>query len=47
MGELLKPIRRYVSPAGNNKVADWYNALSSQERADADEFIKNMRKIGD
>ncbi len=40
----LKPILCYVSPAGNNKIADWYEALSVEERADADEFIKNMRK---
>jgi hypothetical protein len=42
--EQLKPIWCYVSPAGNNKIADWYEDLSVQERADADEFIKNMRK---
>jgi len=40
----LKPVRCYVSPAGNNKIADWYRGLSVQERADADEFIKSMRK---
>lgn len=40
----LKPIRCYRSPAGNNKIKDWYSGLSSQERADADEFIKDMRK---
>lgn len=40
----LKPVRCYVSPGGNNKIADWYKDLSVQERADADEFIKNMRK---
>jgi hypothetical protein len=44
MADALKPIRCYVSPAGNNKIADWYNDLSVQERADTDEFIKDMRK---
>jgi len=44
MADALKPVRCYVSPAGNNKIADWYNDLSVQERADADEVIKNMRK---
>lgn len=44
MANELKPVRCYVSPAGNNKIADWYEALSIQERADADEYIKNMRK---
>jgi hypothetical protein len=42
--ERIKPIWCYVSPAGNNKIADWYEGLSVQEQADADEFIKNMRK---
>jgi len=37
-------IRCYVSPAGNNRVADWHAGLSSQERADADEFLRLMRK---
>lgn len=36
-------IRCYVSPAGNNKIADWYNGLSMQGKADADEFLRNMR----
>ena len=40
----LKPILCYVSPAGNNKIAEWYWELSVEERADADEFIKDMRK---
>jgi hypothetical protein len=44
MADDLKPVRCYVSPGGNNKIADWYNKLSVRERADADEFIKNMRK---
>src|SRR5437667_874839 len=44
MADELKPVRCYVSPAGNNKIADWYEQLSTQERADADEFIKGMRK---
>ena len=42
--EWLRPVRCYVSPAGNNKVEDWYRALLPQERAYADEFIKSMRK---
>jgi hypothetical protein len=40
----LKSILCYVSLAGNNKIADWYDDLSAQGKADADEFIKNMRK---
>ena len=44
MDEWRAKIRCYVSPAGNNKVADWYGELSSQEKADADEFLKAMRK---
>ena len=40
----LKPIRCYVSPSGSNKISAWYESLVPQERADADEFIKNMRK---
>ena len=42
----MKTIRCYVSPppAKRNKIADWYNDLSPQECADADDFIKNMRK---
>ena len=40
-------IRCYVSPAGNNKIADWYNDLSAQEQSDADEFLKNMRLTPD
>ncbi len=47
MADDLKPTFCYVSPAGNNKIADWYEALSVQERADADEFIKDMRKTAD
>jgi hypothetical protein len=38
------PIRCYRSRAGNNLIADWYAGLTIQERADADEFLKNMRK---
>ena len=38
------PIRCYVSPAGNNKIADWYCGLSRQEKADADVFLDAMRK---
>jgi hypothetical protein len=44
MTDALKPVRCYVSPAGKNKIAEWYQELSIQQRADADEFIKNMRK---
>lgn len=45
--EELKPILCYVSPAGNNKISEWYSGLSVGERADADEFIKNMRRTKD
>ena len=38
------PIQCYVSPAGNNKIAQWYAGLSAQEKADTDEFLKAMRK---
>ncbi|MGA3043307.1 MAG: hypothetical protein ABSF54_21235 [Bryobacteraceae bacterium] len=38
------PIRCYVSGAGNNLIADWYARLTVQEKADADEFLKDMRK---
>ena len=43
----MRSIRCYISPppASRNKIADWYNDLSAQERADADEFIKNIRKL--
>jgi hypothetical protein len=44
MSEAIKPVRCYVSPAGNNKIGDWYRGLSVQGRADADEFIKLMRR---
>jgi hypothetical protein len=47
MADDLKPIHCYVSPAGNNKIEDWYGGLSVQERSDADEFIKIMRKTKD
>jgi hypothetical protein len=47
MADGLKLVRCYVSPAGNNKIADWYGGLSAQERSDADEFIKNMRRTKD
>lgn len=40
-------IRCYVSPAGNNKIQDWYQALSAQARADADAFITFMRRTAD
>jgi hypothetical protein len=38
-------VRCYQSPAGNNKIADWYWGLSVQQKADTDEFLKNMRKM--
>ena len=44
MSGWLTPIRCYVSPAGNNKIADWYAGLSIPERADADAFLGRMRK---
>src|SRR5258708_35353023 len=47
MDEWRTPIRCYVSPAGNNKISDWYSHLLTQEKADADEFLKNMRKTRD
>jgi hypothetical protein len=47
MADDLKPVHCYVSPAGNNKIADWYESLSVQARSDADEFIKNMRRTKD
>jgi len=37
----------FVSPAGRNKIKDWRDDLSPGEKADADEFIKNMRRIKD
>ena len=40
-------IRCYVSPGGNNKIADWYAGLSVQAKADADEFLKDMRQSRD
>jgi hypothetical protein len=47
MADEIKSVRCYVSPAGNNKIADWYQGLPGQERADTDEFIKIMRKSQD
>jgi hypothetical protein len=44
MADALKPIVCYVSPAGNNKIADWYSGLSIQGKADTDAFIKTMRR---
>ena len=43
----MRVICCYVSPlpAKRNKIADWYNDLSPEERSDSDEFIKNMRKM--
>ena len=45
----MRSIRCYISPppANRNKIADWYYDLLPQERADADEFIKDMRKTRD
>src|ERR1039458_909600 len=40
-------IRCYVSPAGNNKIAEWHGGLKPQEQADADVFLANMRKTRD
>jgi hypothetical protein len=45
MVEGRSPIRCYVSPAGNNKIRDWYLGLLVRERSDADEFIATMQKI--
>ena len=39
------PIYCYVSPAGRDKIEDWYARLSTQERADTDEFLMVMRRI--
>jgi hypothetical protein len=33
-----------MSRAGNNLIADWYADLTVQGKADADEFLKNMRR---
>ena len=46
MGE-VREVLCYVSPAGNNKIADWYEDLTATEKADTDEFIKTMRKTMD
>src|ERR1035437_5427128 len=46
MSEWRTPIRCYVSPAGNNKIADWHADLSAQEKADADALLRIMRKTG-
>jgi hypothetical protein len=40
----LKALACYCSPAGNNRIADWYEDLGLQARADADAFIAMMRK---
>ena len=44
MAEWRTPIRCYVSPAGNNKIYDWYMNLAPAEKTFVDEFLKNMRK---
>jgi len=46
MGE-VREILCYVSVAGNNKIADWYEDLTVTEKADTDEFIKTMCKTQD
>ena len=38
------PIYCYVSPAGNNKIADWYGDLPPSDQTFVDEFLKNMRQ---
>jgi hypothetical protein len=47
MGDWKTPIYCFVSPAGNDKIGDWHAGLSTQEKADSDEFLKNMRKTRD
>ncbi len=37
----------YLSPAGGDKIAEWYGGLSPQEKADTDEFVADMRKTAD
>ena len=44
MREWRTPIRCYVPRVGNNKIADWHADLSLREKADADEFLRIMRK---
>ncbi len=44
MNEWRILIRCYISPAGNNAIAEWHASLRVQERADADSFLTNMRK---
>jgi hypothetical protein len=44
MSGWITRIRCYVSPAGNNKIRDWHDSLSTQEKADADTFLRLMRK---
>jgi len=44
VSEWRTPIRCYVTPAQNNKIADWYEKLAVQEKSDADEFLKGMRR---
>ena len=45
MTEWMRLIRCYISPSGRNKIADWYNDLSTQEQSDADAFIDRARKL--
>ncbi len=44
MVEWRTRIQCYVSLTGRNKIKDWYEGLSTQEQADADEFLKTMRR---
>lgn len=40
----MRELLCYVSPTLRNKIEGWYFDLLPKEQADADEFIKNMRK---
>jgi hypothetical protein len=42
MGEPRTPIRCFVSPSGRNKISDWYEDLSPQDKAAADAFVGAM-----
>jgi hypothetical protein len=47
MNEWQTSIRCYLSPAGNNKIKDWYDDLQALEQAYFDEFLKVMRRKRD
>lgn len=47
MASCERPLRCYVSPAGRNKIEQWYEGLSAVERADADVFIGRVRSLRD